>query len=239
MDSLFRRATAVANDAAAEARSVDLSRFDFYVLAPRRERDAAELLVAYHCWKNVWRATLAELDNLDRVFSDDMTRQDEVGALFYEGACCGLFFHRFVDFSRPFDRDDSYFKVWPTDVLDAIAARGAKICIGSNLTVAPDWRGRPGGVSIKEILLALSVRMFMESDADVLVGTMRNDRGMNRLGLRLGAERVHGRAIHHGVEVDLIATYRRDIGPQDIPHETTTLVERLWVDAWIRKERTR
>ncbi len=162
---------------------------------------------AYRCWTEVWQETFAELDHRDNVPSDDFTRQHEVGALFHEYECIALTFYRWLDLSSPIYRDDSYFAVWPEEVLDAACAHGAKICVSSNFTIGAPWR-RAAGCSLKDVLGALVVERFLLSEADTLVGTMRADRGMSKLTDRLGFRRLREGVIHHGVDVDLVAFYR-------------------------------
>ena len=83
---------------------------------------------------------------------------------------------------------------WSAEARDRILAEGGLACVCSNLTVASRWRGAVAGLSVKELLLGLSVERFLASDADVMLGTPRNDRNMNGLGYRLGATPPSSRA---------------------------------------------
>jgi hypothetical protein len=186
------------------------------------------LTEAYRCWKTVWSDTLRELDNATRVFSDDFTRQEELGALFFHERCVGLTGFRWVDLSLEHHRNDSYFKAWPEYALGALSAAGSRICVGSNLTVLPEWRGPSRGFSVKAVLMGLAVKRFLASSADSMAGTMRNDRGMNGLVYHLGATPLAKDVIHHGVKVDLVVFSR---GPRlDRPRddEAYALTNRLW-----------
>ena len=78
------------------------------------------------------------------VSQDDFSRQDEIGALFNGSECVGVSAYRFVDLSLPYHRADSYFAAWPQPMLEQIAAASPHVCIGSNLVVAPAWRGAIG-----------------------------------------------------------------------------------------------
>jgi len=162
---------------------------------------------AYRCWAEVWKETFAELDDRSDLPSDDFTRQDEVGALFHEYECIALSFYRWIDLGSPIYRDDSYFAVWPEEVRDAACASGSRICVSSNFTISAPWR-RAGGCSLKDVLGALVVERFLQSDAPTLVGTMRADRGMSKLTDRLGFRRLKEGVVHHGVDVDLVAFFR-------------------------------
>ncbi len=162
---------------------------------------------AYRCWAEVWRETFAALEGRSDVPSDDFTRQDEIGALFHGYECIALSFYRWVDLSSIIVRDDSYFSVWANEICEAACARGTRICVSSNFTIAAAFRGAEG-CSLKDVLGALVVERFLASQADTLVGTMRRDRGMSRLTDRLGFTRLREGVTHHGVDVDLVAFYR-------------------------------
>jgi hypothetical protein len=200
----------------------------YHLLRPKQAGPADLPLLgeAYRCWSEVWKQTLEELDNLNHVPSDDFTRQDIIGALFHGWDCIGMTSFRWVDLANPIFKDDSYFSIWPRECVESVCAAGARVCIGSNLTVAAPWRRANGG-SVKEILLALAVERFLQSDADVLAGTMRNDRGMNALGYRLGFEPLAHDVIHHGVSVDLVAFYRRTGARGALDADAETLIQKL------------
>jgi hypothetical protein len=214
--------------------TLQLHRFAYHLLDPRAAIGAnrPRLLEAYACWRAVWETTLRELDNADRVFSDDFTRQDELGSLFYGDRCIGLTGYRWADLALPPYAEDSYFKVWPVEALADAISGGSRICIGSNLTVLPNWRGALDGYSVKEILMTLAVRRFLASDADTMVGTMRNDRGMNHLVYRLGARPVLENISHHGVQVDLVTFSRHAMGPIEPQPKIDVLTQRLWREAY-------
>jgi hypothetical protein len=163
---------------------------------------------AYRCWSEVWTQTFAELDDAQGLASDDFTRQDEIAALFHEWECVGTTSLRFVDVSNAIFRDDSYFNVWPHEVLAAASARGPRICIASSFTVSPHWR-RARGARIRDVLGALAVERFLKSDADALIGTVRNDVGMNAFTYKLGCHALARKLTLHGVDVDLIVFFRK------------------------------
>ncbi|MGA9520145.1 MAG: hypothetical protein WBV82_01695 [Myxococcaceae bacterium] len=181
----------------------------YHLLHPNQRAWDSELIdEAYRCWRRVWSDTLEELDGVTRISSDQFTRQHEIGALFLDKQCIGLSTFRFVDLRVPCMRDDSYFEVWPETALKALVRDGPHICIGSQLTVAPEWRRGASGLPVKDLLLGLAVQRFLESRTNTMTGLMRNNRNMNELAYRLGAEPLMRGSTLHGVEVDLVA-FRR------------------------------
>jgi hypothetical protein len=181
----------------------------YHILRPKAAGPADLPLLgeAYSQWRAVWTKTLLELDGMRSVPSDDFSRQDEIGALFQDWECIGLTAYRWVDLSNPMHQDDSYFAVWPPEVRAAASAKGSRVCVGSNLTVGASWRNATG-CSIKRVLLALAIERFQATEGDTLLGTMRNDRGMNEVAYQLGFQPLARGLIHHGVEVDLVAFHR-------------------------------
>jgi len=195
----------------------------YRILTPRRcgLADVPLLGEAYRCWSAVWTDTLRELDGANHIPSDDFTRQDEVGAIFHGYECIALSCFRWIDMSNPMYRDDSYFNIWPEDARNAACRDGYRVCIGSHITVSPAWRKTP----VRNLLTALTIDRSSFSDADALLGTMRDDRGMARLVAGLGADTL-GHATLHGVPVTLIAVYRTSVRPP-LDAKTEELVRSL------------
>ena len=181
---------------------------------------------AYRCWSDVWKETFAELDNARSLPSDDFTRQDEIGGLFHEWECIGTTSFRWLDVANPMYKDDSYFSVWPGEAVEAAAAYGSRICIASSFAVPSHWRRARGG-PVKDLLCALVVERFLRSPADTLVGTVRNDRGMNSLCYRLGFVPIALNLRHHGVPVDLVAFHRGRCSRRSLSGALEELVQKL------------
>jgi hypothetical protein len=207
---------------------VDPDRLTYHLLKPQQSGPADLPLLgeAYRCWSDVWTQTFSELDGLERLRSDDFTRQDEIGALFHDWECIGMTFFRWVDLANPIFKDDSYFAPWSSAALETATSRGTRICISSHFTVSTTWRNARG-CSLKDVLGAMIVERFLRSDCHTLVGTMRNDRGMNKFTYRFGAQPVERDAMHHGVPVDLIAFYRDVCVRPCLADDVETVVARV------------
>jgi hypothetical protein len=192
--------------------------WSYHLLRPRQppQRQKARVASAYQCWKRCWTEMMRELDGVELASSDDFLRQDEIGALYCGSVCVGLSGYRWIDIGMPAARDDSYFKAWPKAALDAVEQRGRLVCVGSNLVVAPEWRGRVEPMRIPQLLLELAVKRFVDSDADLMVGTMRNDRRMNEIVYHLGATALAQGLTHHNVPVDLVVFERSTLASQDL-----------------------
>ena len=167
-------------------------------------------LVAYATWRDQWLNTLREVAGTSRLFSDEFTRQDEIGALYQDGHCVAVTALRLVDRSTIVGREDSYFEPWPPHALTSVGH--GLVGISSNTLVHPEWRG--GEVTLSEdganaalrlplAILALTQRRFAELGVVSMMGVARNDRAMNHIGAALGARKV-GQILVHGAESDLL-----------------------------------
>ena len=181
----------------------------------------------YALWKSVWGQTLKELDGLDVLTSDNFSRQHEILSLFIDDICVAIVCHRYVDLSLLSSRDDSYFKPWPQEAFKKLCAHGNKAAIGSQITIHSGYRGESPFGRIKNVITSLSLRHLMDTDVDVIAGTMRADKGMNRLFYNCGAEPIESHVILHNVEVDLVAFFPK-VNPIKIASESRDAIEMIW-----------
>jgi hypothetical protein len=164
---------------------------------------------AYKTWSDTWKDAFRELDGNDTLFSDDFTRQHEIGALFHNEDCIALSFFNPQDFRLETSRLDSYFKPWTELIFQKFLNQGEWDClVSSYFTVHKDWRKSQENISVKDILSGLAIERFLLTNHHFMVGTLRNNRGMNELGYRFGAEPIMKNLKHHGVEVDVVSFYR-------------------------------
>jgi len=161
---------------------------------------------AYGLWYRVWSTEFEKLYAGTVLRSDDFTRQDFVGALFDDtDRCAGLSLFRTVNLTQPQARQDSYFSAWNAADLDALCGDGSWVLVSSYFTVAPEYRK----TDVKHELMRYIKRVFENlTSADAMCGTVRNDRGVNKLVYEHGFVPVKRGATMHGVSVDLTAYYR-------------------------------
>jgi hypothetical protein len=182
---------------------------------------------SFQTWHSVWSETFLELDGNAKVFSDDFTRQSLIGAIMAKNRCVGLGFFNLLDFRLPTSRYDSYFKVWPDSAIEKLLEHGPSVVVGSNITVPSEYRGDLGhGVRVKTLILGLMVKTLCHLKADVMTGTMRCNRGMHTSAYQFGGSPIQSGVVHHGVEVDLVAFYRRQLTERG--EGTDLAIEALW-----------
>jgi hypothetical protein len=206
----------------------NLEKLSYYIFNTHESiLDHSEIVnEAYLMWKDVWSSALMELEGSDKIHSDDFSRHQQVGALFYNKEPIGLCLFSSVDLNLQVWRDDSYFKSWPEELLKNIGKNnpGKKILICCYFTLSKKWRRGVNGVNFKNVLTGIAVKHFIHSDCDLMVGTMRKDRGMDKMTYQWGATPVLQDQTMHGVLVDLVLFDKKECekAPSDI------YVERAW-----------
>lgn len=168
---------------------------------------------AYECWYNVWKDAFKELDMKRQMHSDDFTRQTEINCLFYGTQCIALLFLRWADFKTLAIKDDSYFKLWTHEDFDKLTKYGSDILIISNTTVHQNWRGKDLTISIKDLILYLTIQRFLSSSASAMTAVTRNTRGIDKMIERFGAV-MFKKDIPNFNNTDLVnigAFYRKDM----------------------------
>lgn len=204
-----------------------------YILLPGKNPEvnvAKEYAEAFQLWKNVWEKTFKELGESDPLYSDAFSRQTQVGCIFVHDQCIALSFFNDINFDEPTARYDSYFKVWPETAIEKLLKDGTQVTVGSNITVDPEFRGVLfGNVQLKNVILGLSVLRLLDLQFDVMTGTMRCNRGMEKAAYHVGARQLTKGAVIHGCEVDLVGFFRREILSKSGGHYDL-ITERLWRD---------
>lgn len=177
-------------------------------------------LSAYQHWREMWRMTFRELDGADNLVSDNFTRQDEILALFDQDKCIAMVCNRLIDPALQSHQEDSYFQTWPRDIFDQIQLYNKKVVIGNQITIDPNYRKLQEGTPFKFVLMWLYHRRLLET-ADLALGAVREDKKLDQLFTKFGAEILAAHVIQHNVPVSLIAVWKNKIAlmHEDLPME--------------------
>lgn len=211
-----------------------------YVLCPGSRPDPAfrkDFDEIYACWREVWNLTLKELNYPKAFYSDGITKQDFIGALFENETCIGLCFFRWLDARQPEFASDSYFSNWNSAHRETLFSRGSRIVTCTQLAVRPAVRGRAFGFSTKELMMGLMTETFLNSTADSMAGAMRVDRGVSASAQRWGAELIAARVPCEYCDdnTDLVGFFRDRIARHP-RHELKDLIHRLWEEKTLVKQ---
>lgn len=166
----------------------------------------------FNLWKEVWSATFQELDGDPTIHSDGFCRQTRMLALRHGSRVVGLVMQHDLDFSLPTGPLDSYFKIWPEGAVQKLLRDGPRVMVGSNTTVHLDYRGDlGGGLKLKDLLVGVGVKCFVESESDVLMAIMRCQKGLHKTAHRYGAVTLQEGLVMHNQQVELMGFYRRQL----------------------------
>jgi hypothetical protein len=125
-------------------------------------------------------------------------------------------------------KSDSYFSNWSEIHIKKLLSKGDNVIVCSNFTIAKEARGLSTGFSMKDLLVGITLRTFLDTGADVLTGALRRDRHVNEACARWGGVEI-AREIPsgHGDTVDLMGFYQEVIAKHP-KQELSKLVEELW-----------
>ncbi len=183
----------------------------------------------YHMWKQVWSKTITELssNSSQTLFSDGFTRQTKIAAIFVGDQCAAMTASREMDFTLSAQREDSLLAAWDSEAHELLMKDGPRVSIGSYLSVAPDFRGEIApGMTLKLLSVYMITHCLLDSDCDVMTGTMRCNRGTDKSAYSAGAEFIK-KSKMYGVDVDLVGFFKKDI-QKNYAEMTHLWSETLW-----------
>ncbi len=190
-------------------------KYKFYILPGKAllERQFATpnqvYLSSYKIFKKVWQDTFKELESRHfEMFSNEFTRQDRIHALFYDDVCIGLTCIRRVNLYNPVDLDDSWFKSWNPKYFEMLRKQNeTEALVNSFFTVHPDFRKSLKKFPIHPSFLlgALSIMDQINTEENLMLGMMRTDRSMQRLGQAWGSDVIESAVLHNDIPTDLVA----------------------------------
>lgn len=168
---------------------------------------------AYATYRTVWSETFREIHGEAYAYqSNDFTRQDYIQALYDGPTCIALDCVRKVRLDCAADLDDSWLRPWPADMLKALEAEHPTALVNSCFTVHRDYRKRNGWseLPVSYVLGCVSVLHQLEVGAPLMLGMMRRERSMNKLGSLLGSTTLLT-TTYNGEETDLVVFRSEDV----------------------------
>lgn len=175
---------------------VNINQLSAYVIKGKKEHNDRELYniydLSFHAWHETWEKTYQQDFHSDKkLASDEFTRQDDILCLFYAGECFALSFFSHVNMIDEQAYLDSYFECWPKSAIESLCAQGSNIIICSQFTVCENFRGVGptllGKTPWKMLLAGMVVKYFLNSGKDAMTGTMRVNKGMEKVSYKIGA----------------------------------------------------
>lgn len=194
----------------------------------------------YPFWHNIITNALREEKNnhiANSLSSEPFLENDEVVALFNKNEITGIFMFRWINMQYNVNRElHALQKRFPKNILDTlIKHRKMHLMLMGQLAVHPNWRKSTVGTGISDLLMYFAVTRFLESKADTLMTTTRNNRNTNALCYRQGGRKATSNEKVFGVESDVVLFDRTDVTSMK-DEKLRTIGKQLWTEkqtGWI------
>ena len=199
-----------------------------FALIPTRTRDLpadAQQTQAFAAWRALWAPAFTEVGA--QLNDADYFASDAVLMLTHQGQPIALSLLSNLDLQ---DSANPWRAHIPTETLKSMLADGHRhVLMGSYFAVHADWRGSKAPFPTKLVLISLLSHCLLHSDATMIVGVMRRQRGMTDLGVRHGAQRLEPGAplVVHGEPADVLTMVKADVPHLPDP-VLDDLVHALW-----------
>lgn len=193
--------------------------FSVFEFSPRQKLATRLEDKAFEFWLKTWRDSYKFFGWTESVYSDQWTRQDSVLTLFHGSEPIGSIFFKEHDLSRPFAHADTYFRMWPEEVMRELARApdAGTTLVSSWFTLHPEWRKARQGIDAKFLLGGVGLQKFFSSPQQTLLGTMVTMSGMHTLTYELGAKTLVPALKEKNLEVDLVRWKKSELSNYQYP----------------------
>lgn len=169
-----------------------------------------EIEQSYELFKSVWKPFFENLIGESYTYySNDFTRQDFIQTLFYDNKCVGLTCLRYINLDYSFSIDDSWLGIWPFAEIEKVQNKSSLGIVNSYFTVSEEFRKTnvEQKYSISYLLGCVSVMHFLTLNSPMMLGMMRTNRSMHKLGGLWGSSLIKEGIMHNQVPTDLVVFY--------------------------------
>jgi hypothetical protein len=205
----------------------------YFLLSPKKysKEWSWHMDQTYQFWHQIWQKSLSQIDPEAKVFSDDFTRADQVGVLYYGNEPITLCLYTKHNLFNAQSVQDSYFKAWPKEVFEELKAQGhSEALICSHYTMALKRRS-VGEFRLKEIVTAMINCVFQGSDAPILLATTRNSKGVNKMMYSIGCKPIAQNVVYHGEPADMMILHKQE-GLHNLMITTAPGLRDLALELW-------
>jgi len=191
----------------------------------------------YNLWHRVWSKTLAELDGLKHLYSDEFTRHHFCSVIFYGDDPVALFCYSVIDLTLNVRKNDSWFSSWPPEYLEKISATCTQGLMPAWFCIAPEYRKNCSDhlINFAKLSVETYAKIILHWNFSMGFGTARNDRKVNTLLHDVGGSTC-STAVTHNCEVDHIIMRPEKI--KILENNFSNLFQDLWdnrTDHWSKE----
>lgn len=175
-------------------------------------------------WKKYWQPLYKALDSQYNMSSDLFVRQSEVTGFIYNNEVIALFCMDTFNVASSAHYEHSYFKAYPTEVIDFLRLnRINRVIVDNQLAVRKEYRG---GV-LAELLIGLTLKRLQESSFDYILSYTRNSKKTNEMGYKWGWYPILKNYQAHGESADFVLIEKGNLEKYYL-HPLYEQVEQLW-----------
>jgi hypothetical protein len=184
---------------------------------------------AFEFWRGFWDEVYLSVGSAEKTNPDQFRRLDALSVISNRGRIIALHGYTFFNLDQQCDRHHSFFAgSFTPKAMRAMDDLGMRYVMTMEyFSVAPEWRKRSHDVAMGLVLLSLSQKFFLETEAEMWIGAPRADIGVAKLCYSMGATALDQGLMLHGAKTDLIGVPRHDakwVGSE----ADKALVESLW-----------
>jgi hypothetical protein len=181
---------------------------------------------AYGLWKLVWSDTLKELDNVNKLYSNEFTRYDFAAVIFKGDKAISLMCYTAVDMTLGIRQEDSWFSCWPENILEQEKQRGGQGLVAAFFCTHPDYRKNNNtDLNFSQITIEIIGKLLLDGKYSAAYGVTRNNRGVGKYSANAGSITL-AKSMAHGCEVDLVVFEPHMI--KDTVHFYSSGLKNLW-----------
>lgn len=145
----------------------------------------------YKAWRKIWKEIFIAAGSPDSLNTESFLRQNIIFTLHHGDEIAGILTTTFFNLSALATFDHAYFRPFPTELIKSLESNPTGVLITSEyLSVHPDYRKSIVGVSLSEVLIGMVVRVLIQLNAKMLLGTAVRPAGVHKSCKKFGYKEV-------------------------------------------------
>ncbi|MCB0369652.1 MAG: hypothetical protein KDD45_09460, partial [Bdellovibrionales bacterium] len=197
---------------------------------------------AYNLWESTYSKILKESN--ETINPDDFWRSKILAVIEQNKKIIGLHLYNAFNLSCNSISKHSYFKHVKNEKIEEIKNHSiTTLMSGEFLTVHPDYRNKPNGISWAEVVVGLCHKVLINSPWDGVIGISRVDFKVDKICNNYGANSIDD-IDRHDIKCKIVVARKDELlnpKSQKISPNTNALINELWTEKnnstpWIQDE---
>lgn len=176
----------------------------------------------YDFFTDSWSSTFDDLGTSNVNFQTEFSRMQTKVGIFDEGRPIAFHGYNYFDLKFKSDGDHHYFKQFKEPVVDLLKERGIYKAVSMEYMFVDRKYRKISGQPMGEVLGGFSTQYFRGASVDAVLAVTRNDRGVDKMCEKYGAETLVNNVSLHGVDVNFMY-----FTPSKIKNNPSTVVQNI------------